>query len=141
MSHISAKLRQQVAQQANGYCEYCYTNERMTGEIMELDHIIPRSQQGISTAANLAYSCHRCNLYKSDQTTAIDPQTNRLVVLFNPRQQTWTDHFLWSSDGCRVMGRTNIGRATALALAMNDTRIVAARALWVRVGWHPPRHL
>ena len=56
------------------------------------------------------------------------------VPLFNPRQQSWAEHFAWSEDGTQV-----IGRATVAALKMNNPVSIRARKLWVSVGWHPPR--
>jgi hypothetical protein len=58
--------------------------------------------------------------------------------LFNPRRQLWREHFVWSGDGTQIIGLTACGRATVLALKMNNDDIVAARRLWVSVGWHPP---
>jgi len=37
-----------------------------------------------------------------------------------------------------IEGRTAVGRATVTALNMNHPDIVAARRLWIEVGWHPP---
>jgi hypothetical protein len=41
-------------------------------------------------------------------------------------------------DGTEIVGMTAIGRATCLALNMNNSLIVEARRRWVAVGWHPP---
>ncbi|MEE8392307.1 MAG: hypothetical protein V3S14_16135 [Anaerolineae bacterium] len=38
----------------------------------------------------------------------------------------------------RVIGLTATGRATVVALRLNNDEIVATRLLWVQVGWHPP---
>ena len=34
------------------------------------------------------------------------------VWLFNPRTQTWFEHFHWSTDGLQILGLTPIGHAT-----------------------------
>jgi hypothetical protein len=60
------------------------------------------------------------------------------VPLFNPRAQRWNDHFAWSADATRVEGSTPVGRATVIALRMNQPLIVTARGRWARVGLHPP---
>jgi hypothetical protein len=60
------------------------------------------------------------------------------VSLYNPRTQSWPEHFAWSGDGILILGLTAIGRATVNALRLNNVDIVAARHLWVSVGWHPP---
>ena len=69
--------------------------------------------------------------------------TLNAVNLFHPRHQVWNDHFIWSNDGCRIIGITETGRATVNRLDLNDevrseAEIVRARQAWVRVGWHPP---
>ena len=83
-------------------------------------------------------ACRRCNAFKGTQTHARAPQSAEWVVLFNPRQQVWSDHFAWSEDGTEIMGTTPCGRATVVALKMNNAEIVVARRLWVSVGWWPP---
>ena len=57
--------------------------------------------------------------------------------LFNPRQQSWVEHFAWSEDSTEIIGLTACGRATVEALKMNNLRMVRARRLWASVGWHP----
>ncbi len=59
--------------------------------------------------------------------------------LFNPRYENWSDHFAWSQDGERVIGKTSTGRATVSALNLNRPSLVAARRAWVQVDWHPPK--
>ena len=39
------------------------------------------------------------------------------VRLFHPRKDDWHEHFAW--QGARLTGRTAVGRATVLVLAMN----------------------
>ena len=75
--------------------------------------------------------------------TGIDPQTEQEVILFNPRQQNWAEHYVWSIDKLQIVGRTSIGRATCQRLDLNDDRhndrfIVRARELSLKGGWHPP---
>ena len=70
---------------------------------------------------------------------ALDPETGDLVCLFDPRRQVWAEHFAWSDDGTHIVGRTACGRATVRALHLNRPVLVAARHVWVAVGWHPPR--
>ena len=119
-------------------CEYCRTSERVTGIVLEADHIIPRSRRGPTSKTNLCRACSSCNTYKGDQTQAIDPETNQQTPLFNPRRQRWSEHFTWNGEGTHVIGFTACGRATIEALKMNNPRIVRARRLWASVGWHPP---
>jgi hypothetical protein len=102
------------------------------------DHILPQSLGGATELANLAAACYRCNEFKGARTHAIDPESGELVALFNPRTQAWSDHFAWADGGTHVVGRTAVGRATVLALQLNNDLLVEARRLWSGRGWHPP---
>lgn len=140
---ISIQIRQRVRQRANFLCEYCHSSEEASASRFTIDHLIPQSLGGTDTEDNLALACHRCNGRRYNFTDAIDPQTQTLVPLFNPRQNQWSAHFTWSKDGQKILGITAIGRATIERLDMNDERhdggsIKRARRLWIRGGWHPP---
>lgn len=105
---------------------------------MTHDHILPISKGGETTVENVCLACRSCNEFKGDATEATDPLTGETFPLFNPRQQKWSDHFAWSSDGTRVEGLTATGRATIVRLQMNNSVIIAARWRWTISGWHPP---
>ena len=105
---------------------------------LEIDHIIPRARGGSDAEDNLWLSCRACNLFKGQQTHGRDPLTGRRVRLFHPRRQRWGRHFQWSADGTMVVGRTATGRATVVALHLNNLVAVTVRQNWVRAGWHPP---
>ncbi len=137
-TYISEILRQQIAENDRRRCCYCLTTEANSGIPMTFDHIYPRSQGGSSTFENICLACRSCNEYKSDSTEVEDPLTTEIVMLFNPRIQTWTEHFIWSSDKIRIEGLTATGRATIRCLRMNHAVIVVARSRWVISGWHPP---
>lgn len=80
-----------------------------------------------------------CNGHKSDKITGTDPETHMDVPLFNPRTQNWHEHFQWSQDGLRIIGRTPTGRATVAELHLSDDPdALQVRSNWVVVGWHPP---
>jgi hypothetical protein len=57
--------------------------------LFEIDPIIPKSLGGSDEIENLALSCQRCNGYRYNFATGIDPTTQKEVYLFNPRQQKW----------------------------------------------------
>jgi len=61
-----------------------------------------------------------------------------LAPLYHPRQEAWNENFTWSRDGTFIIGLPASGHATVAALKLNNDEIVAARLLWVGVGWHPP---
>ncbi len=103
-----------------------------------VDHIVPLAQDGSDTPDNLALACFHCNRRKSDRLTALDPDSGQEVALFNPRQDDWDEHFMWSADGLFVIGLTPVGRATIEALALNRDRVINIRAADRMVGRHPP---
>ncbi len=136
MSDLSwAAIRKSVTQRAGGFCEYCQTDGAIIGQSMHIEHINPNGDDGLE---NLCLACSNCNLSKSIAIRAFDPVSQQIVMLFNPRQQRWGEHFRWAERGLRVEGITPIGRATIERLKMNQDRMAAARARWVQAGWHPP---
>lgn len=136
--YIPRGLRDLVARTARHRCGYCLTQEAVVGTPMVIDHIVPESLGGPTEEANLWLACPLCNAHKGDRIAVLDANSGEIVRLFNPRQQTWVEHFAWTSQGDRIVGRTPIGRATAIALQLNRPSLVRARRAWVSVGWHPP---
>jgi len=135
---IPTALYERLKSQVGPLCGYCRTSSRIIGHPLTVEHIIPVSRGGSSDEDNLWLSCRRCNEHKGAQVDALDPETDVRVPLFNPRQQVWHEHFAWSGEGMLIIGLTPCGRATVVALKLNNPDIVAARALWVSVDWHPP---
>ncbi len=101
---------------------------------MHVEHINPA---GGDDPDNLCLACPNCNLSKATATTAIDPETDREIPLFNPRHQKWDEHFEWFKDNTQIRGVTPTGRASVIRFKMNRPRIVLARQRWVQAGLHP----
>lgn len=135
---IPKELRRQVIHEAGHRCEYCQTSSRLTGTPLVIEHIQPRSLGGTDDRENLAAACYRCNEFKGAKTAALDPETGQVVSLFNPRIETWQTHFVWGNGGTHIIGITPTGRATVVALRLNNDNIIAARVLWIAAAWHPP---
>lgn len=136
---VSKSLRSKISEQAKHRCGYCLSSEAVVGAPMELDHIIPQSLGGLDEERNLWLACPLCNQHKADRIAALDPITGEIVRLYNPRYENWNEHFAWTADGERIIGRTPTGRATATALKLNRPSLVIARRAWFLVGWHPPK--
>lgn len=134
---IPRRISRLVAERAGWRCEYCRSPAAFSTQSFEVDHIIPRSQNGPTIAENLALSCG-CNSYKTDKTHARDPQTGRQVPLFNPRRQHWSRHFAWSEDFMVMEGRTATGRATITTLQLNRRELLNLRRALHAIGEHPP---
>ena len=137
-TYLSDELRAHIDEADRRRCCYCLTAEINSGIRLTYDHILPVSKGGFTSFENVCLACSACNEFKAGATEAVDPVTGEGVRLFNPRTQRWSDHFSWSADTTRIESTTPVGRATIIALRMNQPIIVAARGRWSRVGWHPP---
>ncbi len=135
---VLPSLRELIAARDRGRCVYCLTAEANCGLRLHVDHILPVARGGSSTVDNLCLACFSCNVYKGARQTGIDPDFGDAVSLFHPLQQRWGEHFQWSEDGSAILGLTPSGRATVVALQLNNFTIVRARRRWVSAGWHPP---
>ena len=129
---ISATLRRTIADRAHHRCEYCGISDEATLAPHEPDHIIGEQHGGETTLANLAYACFRCNRFKGPNIATRDPQTGRLVPLFNPRTERWRMHF--RLDGAEITPLTPVGRGTVSLLRFNDEQRLLLRAELLRQG-------
>ena len=134
MTQISDVMREAVRQRANGRCEYCLIPEAFFSR-HEADHIRATQHRGKTRLENLAFACFDCNRRKGPNIASFDPATNALTRLFDPRRDSWADHF--QLDGGRILGRTAIGRATEALLQFNDQRRVLVRTQLQKVDRYP----
>jgi hypothetical protein len=139
VSLISASLREAVVQRAGNRCEYCRLAQDSQVATFPVDHVLPVSRGGPTELHNLALACPRCNAEKWKHVEAPDVETGATVPLYNPRSQTWADHFRWSAtDATLVEPITDVGRATVALLNLNSSPHRTIRSLLVRLGLHPP---
>jgi hypothetical protein len=85
--------------------------------VFPIEHIVARQHGGLDEVANLALACHHCNLHKGTNLSAVDPLSRQIVPLFNPRFDSWNEHF--EIRGAMIEGKTPLGRATVRLLQMN----------------------
>ena len=124
---MDSKTRKFVRHRAGDECEYCGSRQDAEpGFTFPIDHIIPKQHGGGDDPSNLALACWYCNTYKGSNLSAIDPETGRVVPLFNPRTERWYDHF--AREGAMIVGLTPKGRATARLLGMNRQDRIDYRA-------------
>jgi HNH endonuclease len=138
VSQISEDVRTRVRASANNQCGYCQSLQRYVLGILEIEHIIPKAAGGSDEEENLWLACRLCNSYKGSKTQGKDPETDQNSNLFNPRLQKWTNHFIWINDGTYIAGITACGRATVLAMQLNNPYAVTVQQAWISAGWHPP---
>ena len=111
--------RAAVRRRAGNRCEYCQLRQEDSPlALLHIEHVVPRKHGGGDELDNLALACIDCNLHKGSNLTGIDPESGQITTLFNPRQQTWSDHFEWR--GITVFGLTAIGRTTIRVLEINS---------------------
>lgn len=133
LSAIPRPLREAVSKRDAARCRYCGLAQIGQATVFHVDHILPKSRGGPTTLDNLALQCPHCSLHKSNKTHELDAASGQPVPLFHPLSQLWSDHFALDVDGS-IRGKTDVGRATIAALAMNDLWPRAARGLQIAVG-------
>jgi 5-methylcytosine-specific restriction endonuclease McrA len=91
-------------------CQYCA--DALTTESYSLDHVIPRSQGGLSTWENLVACCKDCNSEKANRTpeqagmrllkkpvapSIHDPKFTFRLQIKNPRPE-WGSYLYWNVE-------------------------------------------
>jgi 5-methylcytosine-specific restriction endonuclease McrA len=116
---MTSATRVRVRERAANRCEYCQTHQDDSPlAALHIEHIRPLKHGGSDDESNLCLACIDCNLHKGPNLTGIDPVTDEVTPLFNPREQLWDDHFCW--QGIQIVGLTPIGRTTIRVLCMNS---------------------
>ena len=124
---MDAATRQRVRQRANQRCQYCRLPQSAAPFLsFHIEHICASQHGGDDALDNLALACPDCNRHKGPNLSSIDPDTQQLVPLFNPRTNLWDECF--DLEGPVIVGLNPVGRATARLLAMNDDVRVEMRA-------------
>jgi hypothetical protein len=123
---INAATRRVVRHRAGERCEYCGLPQSQSPlAALQIEHILPRKHGGTDQADNLALACIDCNLHKGSNIAGLDPLTQSVTSLFDPRRQSWGEHFEWI--GIEIRGKTDVGRTTVSVLAMNNEERVQLR--------------
>jgi hypothetical protein len=124
---MDAATRDFVRRRANGRCEYCGLLQNAAPYFtFHIEHIRARQHQGGDDPSNLALACPDCNAKKGPNVATVSPDSGTLVELFNPRLHRWEEHF--ARVGAKIVGLSDIGRATVRLLDMNEGERVAIRA-------------
>lgn len=132
---MDSVLEAAVRRRAQRRCEYCHFPEELAELPFQIDHIIAKQHGGAPVIENLALACAFCNRHKGPNLSGVDPVTNKVVRLFDPRKQSWPEHFSW--NGPLLVGKTDTGRATIQTLAINRADAVAVRRLLFAEGSYP----
>jgi hypothetical protein len=97
-----------------------------------IDHIAALQLRFDDSTDNLALCCPRCNRKKGPNLAGIDPVTQSVVPLFNPRRDRWSDHFLWK--GPLMEGLTPAARAMIVVLDLNSGDRIRLREFLIAEG-------
>ena len=125
---VPLPIRQMVRKRAGDACEYCRLPQHLSPmAALQIEHIVPMKHGGSSESDNLALACISCNLHKGSNLTGIDPVTDEITPLFNPREESWEEHFVVT--GIEIQGKTSVGRVTVRVLNMNSADRLVVRLL------------
>ena len=120
--------RDSVIERAGNACEYCGLPQSAQPFVtFHVDHVVANQHRPDDSLDNLCLSCQSCNLRKGTNLTTIDLVTDKLVRVFDPRNDIWSDHF--EIVDYVIVGKTDVGRSTARLLAMNDPSRIELRQL------------
>ena len=135
MSYIPSALRRLVVDRAEGRCEYCLYPEDAALYAFQIEHIVSEKHGGKTEAKNLALACPYCNRAKGADIASIDPKTGELTALYNPRTQSWPEHFVLK--GARISPCSAHGRVTIRILQMNHADRLRERKILIEAGKYP----
>ena len=134
-SYISTSLRQLISDRAGGKCEYCLIHQDFSIYSHEVDHAVAVKHGGTSNEENLVLACLSCNRYKGSDLTSIDPITQKITPLFNPRSYKWSNHFQLKESS--ILGITAIGRTTIFLLKLNEPKRLLIRKALISQQLYP----
>jgi len=86
--------RRNLAKRDHHTCQYC--GAQPGAEAITIDHVVPRSQGGVSSWTNCVASCVRCNAKKADRT----PEQAGMRLRRCPVRPEWKP--LYAAHGVRV---------------------------------------
>lgn len=133
---MNAALREFVRQRATDRCEYCLLPQAAAPFFtFHIEHIRAQQHGGQDVELNLALACPDCNAFKGPNLSSVDLHTDSVVLLFNPRNQDWNNHFV--RQDALIWGVTPMGRATVDLLNFNEVERVEMRAELLANGEWP----
>jgi hypothetical protein len=136
-SLINDEWRLLVRSRADCLCEYCLTHEDDCLFTLQIDHIISVKHGGLTELENLALACIFCNRQKgSDVGTVL--ADGQFIRFFNPRTDSWADHFRLA--GAMLEPMTAVGEGTARILRCNEAERMIERAELIARGRYPTLH-
>lgn len=133
MAYLSKKLREAVIKRANSCCEYCLIPQYASFFRYQVEHIISKKHRGSDGFDNLALACPMCNRHKGSDLGTNVGEPPVLVRFYNPRLDTWNDHFTLDDLG-KISSKSNIGESTIRILQMNQQQAIEQREKLIKAG-------
>jgi 5-methylcytosine-specific restriction endonuclease McrA len=84
--------RRNVAKRDHHTCQYCGTQPGW--EAITVDHVVPRSQGGVSSWTNCVAACVKCNARKADRT----PDQAGMRLRKRPKRPEWKPFYAAQGD-------------------------------------------
>ncbi|MEL7072200.1 MAG: HNH endonuclease [Cyanobacteria bacterium J06581_3] len=131
-TYVSATLRRTVEERAHDCCEYCLQPGIFSFSAHQIDHVIAEKHGGQTVKDNLALACKLCNTLKGSDIASVDPQTQKITRLYQPRKDHWQTHFQYRNG--KLVPLTAIARTTVWLLQLNRSNRLQERPLWIASG-------
>jgi hypothetical protein len=131
---VSGVIRLSVAERAGHRCENCLVHQDDSFTPHQIDHIVSRKDGGDSSG-NLALACIRRNSWKGSDIASFGREPGRLVPLFHPRRDLWSDRFRLE-DG-EIVPLTETAAATVCLLRLNLHGRMTERLALSQSGRYP----
>jgi hypothetical protein len=138
-ARIPRPLRERVARMAGYRCGYCRTPENIAGFRLSIEHIIPEAKGGQTVEGSSGWHAMHAMNSRARTHPCTGSSHRETCPIVEPAASEVARSFFGSEDGTEILGLTPCGRATIAGLQLSRAELVAARSLWVQVGWWPPR--
>lgn len=123
---MDRQTRVAVIERAGNRCEYCLRPQAPTPYLtFHIEHIFAQQHILDNSLENLALACPDCNFHKGPNLATVDHSTRKIMALFHPRLDRWSDHFFF--EGPILRHKTEIGRGTIWLLQLNSKARVELR--------------
>lgn len=123
---MDAAARRLVRRRGGNRCEYCRLPQAAAPFLtFHVEHIQAQQHGADDSPENLVLACPDCNCYKGPNLSTLDSQAGTVIRLFHPRTEVWKEHF--ELRGALIVGRTDVGAATARLLQMNTEERIHVR--------------
>lgn len=135
ISAFKDNLRTHMYHQQNRRCVYCRMRVSMATEFLHREHIVPKSPhpQWMFLPKNLCVACQKCNTYKSDKETLMDPNTVNYpnhsdgFKIIHPFFDKYSDH-IELIGGIIYAGKTDKGTFTITTCNLSRVELAEERA-------------